>query len=126
MHKNVGFFSSISNAFSGIKKCISSENNAKFHLAATILVIAAAILLQLSLTHWLFVLVAISLVWITELLNTAIEYLFDVSHPDLDPRVKYAKDISSGAVLIAALFSVIIGIMIFAPPLLYTIINLIN
>jgi diacylglycerol kinase len=124
MHKNGGFFSSLRNAFSGLKKCITSEDNAKFHLVATPLVIAFALLFRLSTTEWLFIMLAVSLVWITELFNTAIEYLFDVSHPEIDPRVKYAKDISAGAVLVAAIFSVMVGVLIFGPPLFETIANL--
>lgn len=123
MHKNSNFFSSLGNACSGLKKCVESENNAKFHLAATILVIVAGILLQLNSTQWLFIMAAVSLVWITELFNTAIETLFDFTQPEIDPRVKYAKDISAGAVLVAAIFSLVVGALIFIPPLIKTIKN---
>lgn len=118
MHKNGGFLSSLQNALNGLKSCVCSEKNAKVHLVATILVIVTASILHLSLMNWLFVLLAISMVWITELFNTAIEFMFDVSKPEIDPRVKYAKDISSAAVLVAALFSLIVGIIILFPPIL--------
>jgi diacylglycerol kinase len=124
VHKNDGIFPSVRNAFSGLKKCITSENNAIFHLVVTIFVIAAGLLFRLSLIHWLFLLLAISLVWITELFNTAIEFLFDVSQPKIDHRVKYAKAISAGAVLIAALFSLIVGILILVPPFIKPIVKL--
>lgn len=124
MHKNGNFYSSLNNAYSGLKKCIESESNAKFHLIATIFVIVAGIFFQLNSTQWLFILAAVCLVWITELFNTAIEILFDFSQPEIDPRVKYAKDISAGAVLVAAIFSLVVGALIFIPPLIKMITNL--
>lgn len=118
MHKNDSIFLSFFNALIGLRQCIRSEKNAKFHLIATLFVILTASLLHLSLMNWLFLLLAISLVWITELFNTAIEYLFDFLEPEIDPRVKFAKDISSAAVLIASLFSFIVGILIIVPPII--------
>lgn len=117
MYKNKNFIVSLLQAFNGLKSCIRTEKNAKFHLAATIIIILLASFLSLKVVDWLLILLAISLVWISELFNTAIEYLFDVSQPEIDPRVKYAKDISAAAVLVAAVFSIVVGILILGPPL---------
>ncbi len=118
MHKNEAITISIANALNGLKILLTTENNAKIHLLATIIVVILAAILQLSLINWLFLLLAIFLVWITEAINTSLEYLFDLIQPDLDPKVKIGKDISAGAVLLSSIFSVIIGITILGPPII--------
>jgi len=57
------------------------------------------------------------LVWVTEALNTALEHLADVVSPEANPLVGAAKDAAAGAVLLAAIASVAIGAIVFAPPL---------
>lgn len=117
MHKNGNFYSSLINAFNGLKHCVVSEKNARFHLLATLLVVVVGSVLHLSITDWLFLLLAISMVWIAELFNTAMEFLFDIVNPELNPKVKFAKDMSAAAVLIAALFSLVVGCLILIPPI---------
>ena len=50
--------------------------------------------------------------------NTAIEYLTDLVSPEMHPLAKKTKDVASGAVLIAALIAVVIGLFIFIPKFL--------
>ena len=59
------------------------------------------------------VLVAISFVLITEMLNTAIEHLVDLVTDQDDPRAKVAKDVAAGAVLIAAVNAVAVAYLVF-------------
>ena len=59
--------------------------------------------------------VAIALVWFAELINTAIEYVCDLVSPEHDERVKRAKDIGAGAVLICAMGAALIGVLTFWP-----------
>ncbi len=123
MHKNNHFLISVRNAVNGIKTCILTEKNAKFHLLATILVILVASFLRLPLINWLFLALAISLVWIAELFNSSIEYLFDLIQPEIDPLVKMGKDLSAAAVLLSAIFSLIVGILILGPPILQALLD---
>ena len=118
MHKNKAILKSIQNAFSGIGSLIKSENNSKIHLTATILVLVLAIFLNLPIIHWVFLIFATFIVWITEAINTSIEYMFDLIQPEIDPKVKIGKDISAGAVLLSSILSVIIGLLILGPPLI--------
>ena len=69
-------------------------------------------------TEWLFVVVAIALVIITEMLNTAIEFLVDFVSPEYNELAGKVKDIAAGAVLFAALMAAVIGILVFGPYLL--------
>jgi len=104
-------------AFQGISLLIRYEKNATIHLIATVFVIIISWLLSVNKTEWLFIFLAIFLVWITELINTSIEKLTDKEYPEFHPQAKIIKDFSAGAVLMAAIFSVIVAIFIFLPRL---------
>ncbi len=102
-------------AFDGIWTMLKSQHNAWVHAVTTIIVFVSGILLKISNIEWCVVILAIVAVWTTEALNTAFEFLADVTNPDFHPLIKNAKDVAAGAVLIAAIGSVIIGILIFVP-----------
>ncbi|MES2731328.1 MAG: diacylglycerol kinase family protein [Bacteroidota bacterium] len=102
-------------AFQGIWQFFRYENNAKVHLLATALVVAAGVCFQLTKQEWLWIVVAIALVWVTESMNTAIEKLVDIVSPGFDVRAGAVKDLAAGAVLLAALAAVVIGTLIFWP-----------
>ena len=61
------------------------------------------------------IIIAIALVIITEMLNTAIEFLTDLVSPNFHPLAKKTKDVAAGAVLVAAIIAVILGLMVFLP-----------
>jgi diacylglycerol kinase (ATP) len=105
-------FNSFGYAFTGIKTLLNSEHNSWIHLAATILVVAAGLIFHISIESWLMLTIAIALVWITEAMNTAVEYLVDLTSPDLHPIAKKAKDVAAAAVLIASIAAIIIGILV--------------
>jgi diacylglycerol kinase (ATP) len=109
--KSIGF------AFSGLLYVIKSQNNARFHFLATLVVLAASLWLELSPIEWCLILIAISIVWITECFNTSIEKLFDLVNPEINPLVKYGKDTGAAAVLVAAILSVCLGIIVLGPAL---------
>lgn len=115
--KKIGFVSrlkSIRHAINGLKRMIQQEPNARIHVVATIAVIAEGLYKQINKTEWLAIVIAISLVWITESVNTCIELLSDFACDNkMLPAIKVIKDISAGAVLIAAITSASIGIIVF-------------
>lgn len=104
---------SVQYAIEGILQ-LMKEPNAKIHLVATIVVIIAGIVQHISVNEWICIVFAIGIVWITEAINTAIEKVCDiVVDGKWHPVVKIAKDIAAGAVLIASVLSIIIGLLIF-------------
>jgi diacylglycerol kinase (ATP) len=105
-------------AFSGIWHFVISERNATVHLAATILVIAAAIYFRVSLGEAMALTFSIGIVWITELLNTCLEKTLDFISKDEDPKLKFIKDVAAGAVLIASFTALIVGLFIFIPKII--------
>jgi diacylglycerol kinase (ATP) len=76
------------------------------------------LILQVSAFEWTVLVLAMVGVWSTEALNTAIEAIGDALSPERNPLVGLAKDAAAGAVLIAALGAIVIGIFIFGPRLL--------
>ena len=97
---------------------LRSQHNAWIHAAATIAVIIAGASLKITRTDWCWIVLAIVAVWTAEALNTALEFLTDVASPDFHPIAGQAKDVAAGAVLIAAIGSVIIAVLVLGPHLL--------
>lgn len=118
MQKNTSFKQSLINALSGLKLLIEQERNSRFHLIATILVIFVSTLLRLNSIEWLFIILAIFLVWITEAVNTSLEKLFNLVEPTTNAMVKVGKDMAAGAVLLSAILSILIGLFVLGPPIL--------
>jgi len=79
------------------------------------MVIAAGFFFHLSPPEWCWIVLAVSIVWTAEALNTAFEFLADAASPNFHPVVRDAKDVAAGAVLITALASSVIGAIIFWP-----------
>ncbi|MFY0252738.1 diacylglycerol kinase family protein [Chitinophaga sp. 30R24] len=102
-------------AFNGIAAFLRSEPHARVHAVATVVVIAAGCWYKLATPEWIWVIFAIALVWITEMLNTVIEKIMDHLSPGLHPKVKFIKDVAAGAVLIAAIAAAIVGAVVFIP-----------
>lgn len=104
-------------AFRGIGQAIREERNMRFHLAAAAAAIAAGWWLEISLADWLWIGAAIAAVFMAELINTAVERVTDLASPEAHPLAKAAKDTAAGAVVVAALFAVLVGLIVLGPPL---------
>lgn len=105
-------------AFKGLKLFFITQHNSWIHLVAAFSVIATGLFFNITKTEWLFVIVAISLVIIAEMLNTAIEFLVDLVSPEFNEMAGKVKDLAAAAVLFSALMAVIIGVFVFGPYLL--------
>ena len=77
--------------------------------------VGAGFFARLSGAEWCWIVLAISIVWTAEALNTAFEFLADAASPNFHPLVRDAKDVAAGAVLITAIASVVIAVVIFWP-----------
>jgi undecaprenol kinase/diacylglycerol kinase (ATP) len=104
-------------ALKGIEDAISTQRHLRIHVVVAGFVVLFGLLLGLPYADLVLLLMAIALVVITELLNTAVELTVDLASPALHPIARRAKDIAAGAVLIAALVAAAAGIIILAPPL---------
>ena len=102
-------------ASEGIITTIKEERNMFIHFLIAIIVVITGIYLRLSLNEWFICLLLFALVFSLELINTAIENTVDLVATKKNKKAKMAKDAAAGAVLIAAVFASIIGIIIFLP-----------
>jgi diacylglycerol kinase (ATP) len=105
-------------AFRGVVTLLTTQHNAWIHAAATVVVVGLGVALGVSRLEWALLVFAIALVWTSEGLNTALEWLCDVAAPEYHPLVKKAKDIAAASVLLAAIGSALIGLLVFGPRLL--------
>jgi diacylglycerol kinase (ATP) len=102
-------------ALRGLAVLITTQPNARIHAAATVAVCAAGFYFGLTVAEWCWIVLAMMTVWSAEAFNTALEFLADVVNPDFHPLVGKAKDVAAGAVLIAAIGAVVIGVLVFWP-----------
>ncbi|OGO14617.1 MAG: hypothetical protein A2032_04215 [Chloroflexi bacterium RBG_19FT_COMBO_49_13] len=105
-------------AFSGWWFVIRTQRNAWIHMVVSIAVILMSFILRISAPSWALILLAIALVWIAEFLNTALEAVVDLaSNHQQHELARVGKDVGAAAVLIAAVSSIVIGLLVLGPPL---------
>ena len=109
------FFLSFVYAGEGIWHCITKERNFFLHCIAAVLVVSAGFLFNINTTEWMIVCINIGLVTGFEMLNTAIEKICNLVHPQHHPFVKIIKDVAAGGVLIVAIIAIICAAFIFIP-----------
>ena len=104
-------------AFSGLWYALCTQRNTRIHLTIAAIVVALGIWLRLSLTQWAVLTLTIGFVLVSEMLNTVAETLVNLISPGFHPLAKVVKDVTAGAVLLAAIISVIVGLLVLASPL---------
>lgn len=110
---NRSLIDTFNNALSGILNAVRSERNMKIHLVMSILVILSTLFLDFSKMELAILSIVIVLVFITEFINTAIEEVVDLLTKGRYSKVaKRVKDISAGAVFLAAISSLLIAYLI--------------
>lgn len=111
------FIRSLGTGIAGIAHAIHSEANMRYHCAAAVAVAIAGCLCGLAAWEWAAVLLCVGLVLSAECMNTALERLADRVTLERDPLVRQAKDCASGAVLLLATTSAVVGVVVFLPKL---------
>src|SRR3982750_4262450 len=101
-------------AFEGIIHVLRPQRNMRIHFLAAVIVLVTAVVIGVSKLELIALLLAIAFVFITEMINSAIEQAIDVATTSFDPLAKLAKDVAAGAVLIAAINAVAIGYLVFS------------
>ena len=114
-YQATNFFKSQGHARSGIKLIFKNERNFRIDLIVAIIVVILGFLFKISHTDWIAISLVISVVFVSETINSAIEALCDTVSLEYKVNIKYAQDVSAGAVLVSALVSVITGLIVFVP-----------
>lgn len=102
----------------GIGYAFCSQRNLKIQLAIGVLAVAAAFALGISRAEWLAIVLAIMVVAVAEVVNTAVESVTDLASPEWHELARAAKDAGAGAVLLASAGSVVVGLIVFVPYIL--------
>ena len=102
-------------AGAGIRSFFREEPNARIHLLATILLVPLFLFLHLTTTEKVLIILVTGGVWITEIINTAIERAMDLISTERDPRIGMIKDLAAAAVLVAAIIAFLTALIILLP-----------
>ncbi len=112
------FLENFGHALRGGDLLIKTQRNARVHVVATVVVLAAGMWLRIGRWEWVALFFAIGLVWMAEALNTAVEFLADRVTLAEDPLIKKAKDVAAWGVLTAAITAAVVGLIVLVPHLL--------
>ena len=124
VEKNKHFLMSVEFAIQGVKTVFNEERNMKKHVGFGLLAFFMGIICQLSLSEWLWLFLAVFLVWIVEILNTVFESVVDMfTDFHFHPIGKKIKDMAAGAVLVTAFFAIIVGLILFIPKIYQMLFN---
>lgn len=103
-------------AIEGMVWTLRTQRNMRIHVAIALIVAIGSLLLGVTRMQLVAIVFSISLVFVTELLNTAVEAAVDVATERYDPLAKIAKDVAASAVLVAAINALVIAYLVLFEP----------
>ena len=109
-------FESFRFAFAGLWYALRTQRNARLHIVIASVAIALGLWVRFTAIEWAILALTIGSVLVSELINTVAETLVDMISPNYHPLAKVVKDVTAGAVLLAAIVSTVVGLMLLAPP----------
>lgn len=109
---------SLGYALAGWLYMLRRQKNTRIQAVASIGIIALALWLQIGWLELAVLILTITIVWMAEFINAAVEAAINISAPNIHPMAKVGKDVASAAVLLGVVASVLIGLLILGPPLL--------
>ncbi len=109
--KGQSFFRRLGFALAGLRTALLREPSFRFHLLAVVVVFAVLAVTRPAPVWWAVGFLAVGLVLVAELLNSALEALADRLHPEQHEQIRAAKDLAAAAVLVASITAVLIALM---------------
>lgn len=110
--------SAFANAGRGLVEAVRSERNLRIDACMAVVAVALGFALRIDAPSWLAVIICIGMMFALETVNTAIEAVVDLANPGYHELARRAKDCAAGAALAGAFASLVVGCIIFIPPLL--------
>ena len=111
-------WTSLNYALAGWLYMLRRQKNTRIMSVVSIAIFIIGLWLGISRIEWALLIVVITIVWLAEFINAGIEAAIDIAAPDIHPMAQVGKDVASAAVLLGVLSSVLVGILILAPPFL--------
>jgi diacylglycerol kinase len=109
---------SFRHAFAGLGHALRTQRNARIHVSIAVVVVILGVALKLDPIEYAILSLTIGFVFVSELVNTVVETVIDLVTEEYHPLAKQAKDVAAGAVLASSIAAVVIGLLVFGPPLL--------
>ncbi len=109
------FIESVNSAIEGILHAAKTERHLRYHLYAAAAVLLVIYILNIDRIDFLIISIAVILVLLAEMINTAVEYIVDMISPEYSEHARIAKDIAAGAVFITACGAVLVGYIVLSP-----------
>lgn len=109
---------SLGYAVAGWLYMLRRQKNTRIQAVASIVVIALALWLEIDFTSMALLIVVITIVWMAEFLNAAVEAAINLTTSERHPMAQVGKDVASAAVLLGVVASVLVGLLVLGPPLL--------
>lgn len=103
---------SFNHAFEGVIQVVRTQRNMRLHFGAAVIVLPLGLVLGVSRLEMLVLILAVGFVIVAEMFNTAVELALDVATNSFDPRVKIAKDVAAGTVLVAAVTAILVAYLV--------------
>ena len=116
--RDVKYREKFRNAFRGLYVCSKATRHLFIHITAATAVVIAGFYFKVSDLEWAVLVFAIGFVFVTEVINTAIEIDIDLTSPQYHPFARDTKDVAAAAVLMSVFTAVIIGLIVFLPKIL--------
>ena len=109
---------SLGYASAGWLYMLRRQKNTRIQAVASLGAMALSLWLQIDLLSWALIILAITIVWMAEFLNAAVEAAVNLATTEVHPMAKVGKDVAAAAVLLGVVASAIIGLLVLGPPLL--------
>lgn len=109
---------SLGYALAGWLYMLRRQKNTRIQAVASIAVMLFAAWLGIGAGDWAILILTITIVWMAEFMNAAVEAVVNLASPELHPMARVAKDVAAAAVLLGVVASVLIGLLLLGPPLL--------
>ena len=98
-------------AFNGLKLALS-HRAVLIQCTLGVCALIGGLIIRLDFYEWLAFVICIALVIMCEIFNTVVEKIGDYLNSEYDERIKAIKDLSSAAVLVSSIGSLIICILV--------------
>lgn len=105
-------------ALEGLAYILRTQRNARIEIAIAIAAVLLAAWLGITAIEWAVLALTVVIVLGLEWMNTALELAVSLASPERHPWAKAAKDVAAACVLLAAVASVVIGLLLFLPRIL--------
>ncbi len=105
-------------ALAGWLYMLRYQKNTRIQALASILVFLVGLWLGIAPHDWAVLVVIITMNWMAEFINAALEAAVNLASPNLHPMARVGKDVGAAAVLLTSVAAVVVGALVMVPPLL--------